>query len=185
MNKDRVAELDRLRPYLIKKFEQWLKEQHRLYLPTAQPLSKYAKSHLSGYFERRTLDLVRVATVERIRNPDFYASLERAGIPVPLDFSTAVGLTVINLILIRKELIHHRASFMSTLFHEMVHVVQIDILGLKRHIELYADSLREGGYQYHSVVLERQAYTLSTRFDRGEPPFSVEKVVRQELEHYK
>ncbi|HIE16762.1 MAG TPA: hypothetical protein EYP71_01015 [Dehalococcoidia bacterium] len=184
MKKDPGAELDRLRPYLIKKFEQWLQEQHRLYLPIARPLSSDVRSRLSGYFERRTLDSVRVATVEGIRNPDFYGSLERAGIPVPLDFSTAVGLTVIDLILIREELVHHHASLVSTIFHEMVHIVQIDILGLKRHIELYADSLREGGYQYHSVVLERQAYTLGNRFDRGEPPFSVEKVVRQELERY-
>lgn len=148
----------------------------------ARPLSEEEKTQLGGYFENRILDLARVTRVDRIQNPKFYDSLAKSGVPIPLDFSTAIGLTLMDCILIRREIWSHPPSFISTLFHEMVHVVQIDILGLKKHIELYADSLRQGDYQYHSVVLERQAYDLSDRFDRGEPSFSVREVVRQELE---
>lgn len=176
-----AAELDRLRPYLLKKFHDWVCQQRNFYLAKARPLSSEEKSRLVGYFEDRLLNLVKVASVDRIQNPEFYKILKKSGVPMPLDFSTAIGLTLIDCILIRKELKPGTPAFMSTLFHEMVHVVQFDILGIEGHIELYADSLRDGGYQYHSVILERQAYALTDRFDRGEPPFSVSTIIRREL----
>ena len=185
MEKAWAAELDRLRPYLLEKFHEWIYEQRSLHLPKARLLSSEEKSRLAGYFENRLLDLARVVSVDRIQNPKFYGALKRSGVPIPLDFSTAIGLTLIDCILIRKELQPGTTAFISTLFHEMVHVVQFDILGVKGHIELYADSLREGDYQYHSVILERQAYAFTDRFDRGEPPFPVSAAVRQELERGK
>ncbi len=181
MEKAWAAELDRLRPYLLEKFHEWICEQRNFHLPKARPLSSEEKSRLAGYFENRLLDLARVVSVDRIQNPKFYGALKKSGVPIPLDFSTAVGLTLIDCILIRKELQPGTTAFISTLFHEMVHVVQFDILGIKGHIELYADSLREGDYQYHSVILERQAYALTDRFDRGESSFSVSAVIGQEL----
>jgi hypothetical protein len=54
-------------------------------------------------------------------------------------------------------------------------------LGLRKHIELYADSLMQGGYQYHSVIFERQAYALSDRFVEGKSLFSVGEAVKKEL----
>ncbi len=182
MEKAWAAELDRLRPYLLEKFHEWICEQRNLHLPKARPLFSEEKSRLAGYFENRLLDLARVASVDCIQNPKFYGALKKSGVPIPLDFSTAVGLTLIDCILIRKELQPGTTAFISTLFHEMVHVVQFDILGIKGHIELYADSLREGDYQYHSVILERQAYAFTDRFDQGEPPFLVSAVIRRELE---
>ncbi len=181
MEKAWAAELDRLLPQLLEKFHEWVYEQRSLHLPKARPLSSEERSRLAGYFEERLLDLARIARVDCIHNPKFYDSLEKSGIPVPLDFSTAVGLTLIECILIRKELQPGSRPFISTLFHEMVHVVQIDVLGIRRHIELYAHSLSHNDYQYHNVVLERQAYCLTDRFERGEPPFSVSEAVKQEF----
>ena len=175
-------ELDLLRPYLIGEFQKWVYEQRSFHLASARPLSKEERSRLFGYFEKGILDLVRVASVDRILNPDFYDDLVRSGVPIPLDFSKAIGLTLVDCILIRWELWSHSPSVIPTLFHEMVHVVQIDILGLRKHIELYADNLIQNGYQYHSVLLERQAYSLASRFARGEPSFSVSEIVKQELE---
>lgn len=181
MDKAWAAELNRLRPYLLAKFHEWVCQQRDSYWAEARPLSSEEKSQLAGYFEDRLLNSVRVASVDRIQNPEFYKVLRKSGVPVPLDFSTAVGLTLIDCILMRKELRPGTLAFMSTLFHEMVHVVQFDILGVRGHIELYADSLRDGDYQYHSVILERQAYALTDRFDRSESPFSVSEVIRREL----
>jgi hypothetical protein len=176
-------ELDSLRPYLIEEFQEWVQEQRRLHLTNARPLSNEERSRFVGYFEKRILDLVRLASVERILNPGFYDGLVKSGLPIPLDFSNAIGLTLVDCILIRRELWSDPPSAISTLFHEMVHVVQIHILGLRKHIELYADNLIQNGYQYHSVLFERQAYTLASRFARGEPSFSVGEIVRQELGH--
>jgi len=181
MNIVQATELERLRPYLLEKFEEWIRQQRRFHSPNARPLSNEEKTRLDGYFERRILAKARVASVQRISNPEFYDDFANSGIPIPLDFSTAVGLTLVDCIIIRKELWANHSSLISTIFHELVHVVQIDILGLKRHIELYADSLMEGGYQYHSVAFERQAYKLSARFDKGKTPFPVADIVKKEL----
>ena len=170
-----------MRPYLLKRFEEWVYKQQKIHLANSRPLSSEEKSQLDGYFERRILDKVQVVSVQRILNPDFYDDFAKSGIPIPLDFSTAVGLTLAECILIRKELCSHPPSLISTIFHELVHVVQIDILGLRKHIELYADSLLQNGYQYHSVIFERQACELSDRLARGRSSFSVGEVVKKEL----
>ncbi len=99
--------------------------------------------------------------------------------PIPLGLTQAIGLTLIDCVLIRKGLWFHPSMAISTLFHEMVHVVQFDLLGTRKLIEWYTDSLIQD--EYRNVLFERQAYALTDRFVQGEPPFSVRAVVEQEL----
>jgi len=181
MDRTQAAELEHLRPYLLDKFEVWIRQQRKIHLANARPLYSQEKSRLDGYFEKKILDKARLASVQRISNPEFYDDFAKSGIPIPLDFSTAVGLTLVDCIIIRQELWADAASLISVIFHELVHIVQIDILGLRKHIELYSDSLRQSGYKYHGVMLERQAYDLSDRFDAGKPSFSVNHAVRKDL----
>ncbi|MBM3154709.1 MAG: hypothetical protein FJ008_05175 [Chloroflexi bacterium] len=176
-----IEALEQLRPYLIERYLEWVDEQREILLPQARPLSKEERARFQGYFEERILDLVRVATVDRIRNPEFYNELTMSGMPIPLDFNQAVGLALVDCIIIHKQLWTYPESAISTIFHELVHVVQIDMLGIRKHIELYADSLMQNDLQYHSVIFERQAYDLTARFDRKEPPFSVSKAIKQGL----
>ena len=176
---------DWLRPYLVERLQEWLYEQRNFYLPSARPLSDEEKSRLSGYFEKRILDLTRIASIDRILNPEFYDDLAKSGVPIPLDFTQAVGLTLLDCVLICKGLWANPSSLISTLFHEMVHVVQFDILGPRKLILLYANQLLRNDYQYHSVLLEKQAYSLSDRFVKGESPFSVSEILKKELEYAK
>jgi len=176
-----IAQLEKLRPYLIERYLQWVDEQRALLLPKARPLTNDEKSKVQGYFEMRILDLARVATVDCIRNPEFYDELTKSGVPIPLDFNQAIGLALVDCILIHRQLWTYPESALSTIFHELVHVVQIDILGIRKHIELYADSLMQNDLQYHSVIFERQAYDLTAKFDRREPSFSVSKAIKEEL----
>ena len=68
----------------------------------------------------------------------------------------------------------------STLFHEMVHVAQYRVLGLRRFADLYVKGFFNGG-GYEGIPLEQQAYELETRFSRNpKEKFSVEgDVVRR------
>ncbi|MDM8001278.1 MAG: hypothetical protein QUS33_15145, partial [Dehalococcoidia bacterium] len=75
---------------------------------------------------------------------------------------------------------HDSASWPSILFHEMVHVVQFQILGLRRHLEVYLRSWANNGFQYHRIPLEVQAQRLEARYNRHER-FSVRAVLEQEL----
>jgi len=167
-----------LKSYLIQKFLEWFDGQRKLYLPKARFFSKEEKSLLEKYFEKRIIDSVGVAMVEHISNPEFYGELTEQGLPIPLDFSEAAALTLIDCILLRKIPWHSFSSQVSIIFHEMVHVVQIDILGLEKMAELYLSSLFRNGYS--NVPFEKQADILTSRFTKGES-FLVEEVVKQEL----
>jgi hypothetical protein len=162
-----------LKSYLIQQFEQWLYQQRAIHLPKARALSDEERARLGGYFERRILDLTRVASVERVSNPEFYDELTEREIPIPMDLTSAVGFTLIDCVLLRKGF-----ESISTLFHEMVHVGQADLLGIRTMIELYLADLTKNGYL--NVLFERQAYDLTAKFTRGES-FSVTEIVRKEL----
>lgn len=180
-----IKQLEQMRPYLIEKYLAWVDEQRVLLLPEARPLTSPEKTKFGGYFEDRILSSVHVVTVDRFENPQFYDELTQSGLPIPLDLNQAIGLALVDYILIHKQLWAYPESAISTIFHELVHIVQMDILGMRKHIELYADSLIKNNLHYHSVFFEKQAYRLSERFDRREPLFSVHIAVRQELESAK
>ena len=168
-------EFDELKSGLIQKFEEWLYQQREIRLTEARPLSSQERLRLEGYFEKRILDLTRVVIVDQIPNPAFYDKLRERGMPIPMDFTSAVGFTLIDCVLLRKGF-----GSISTLFHEMVHVVQTDLLGVKRLLELYLSDLAKNGYQ--NVLFERQAYYLTTKFTQGKS-FSVREILEKELCH--
>ena len=172
-------EYEELKAYLIEKFELWAYKQRNLYKPNARLLSDAEKSRLREYFDKRILDRTRIVSLEEIPNPPFYSALEESGIPIPLDLTQAAGFCLIDYVLIRKGHWSYFSAALSTVFHEMVHLVQWDVLGPRRLIELYTDALMRDGYS--QIVFERQAYRLTDRFVRGESPFSVRVVVEEEL----
>ena len=167
--------------HLAHKFLEWAYEQRQFHLPNARQLSDEERLRLAGYFDGRILDSTRVVGVAHISNPKFYGELMDSGVSIPLDLTQAVGLTLIDCVLIRKELCSNPPAWTATLFHEMVHVVQFDILGPVRMFDLYIGCLLQDECQYHSVPFERQAYALTDKFIRGGHPFSVTDMVRQEL----
>ena len=170
-----------IKDYLTQRFLEWAYQQREFYLPNSRPLSGEERLRLAGYFDQSILDLTRVVGVARILNPEFYDGLTKFIIPIPLDFTQAMGFTLVDCVLIRNELHSSPSSWMATLFHEMVHVVQFDILGLTRMVELYTDYLLQSEYQYPDIPFEQQAYTLAERFAGGEPPFSVRETIEPEL----
>jgi hypothetical protein len=76
----------------------------------------------------------------------------------------------------------HEAERESLHFHELVHVVQWQVLGPERFLALYADGLEKQGYR--SSPLEAMAYDHEARFNSGTTPFSVEAEVRQQLQGF-
>ncbi|MFN2570846.1 MAG: hypothetical protein ABR537_04420 [Gemmatimonadales bacterium] len=67
------------------------------------------------------------------------------------------------------------------LFHELVHVVQYDVLGLDEFVRRYVRGWVENGFQYSRIPLERSAYELDGRFRAGAPGFSVRAEVGRQL----
>ncbi len=167
-------------PHLVEQSHHWLREQRELHRAKGRRLTDDERLPLQGYYDAQVFDNVRVATVNRISNPPFYDELTGSDFPI-LDLSGSAGITFIDCVVIRRPFQQHFPSWISILFHELVHVVQFEILGPRKVLEAYLQAWEQTEYQYHDVPFEIQAYRLEARFERHEPLFSVREVVEQEL----
>ena len=84
---------------------------------------------------------------------------------MPMDFQTTAGITFIDCILIQERYFRIENWF-PLLFHELVHVVQYDVLGTSRFATQYVTGWAEAGFVYEKIPLEVQAYALQHRFER-------------------
>jgi hypothetical protein len=156
----------------------WIREQRERHHPHGAPLGRRERRLFSGYFPLRLLDAARVRVVERFENPAFFRIFEQANEAYPIDLREASGLALIDTILIARRANQPRSRD-GLLFHELVHLVQYDVLGLEDYMELYVDSWLEGGRRYREILHEQQAYELAARFRRSDVRrFSVEAEVR-------
>jgi hypothetical protein len=88
----------------------------------------------------------------------------------------AAGITYLDTFFSQDEMRGNEAHH----FHELVHVIQWQLLGPKGFIAAYADGLERIGYR--ASPLEVMAYTLESVFRNSNVPFNAAKVVREQLE---
>jgi hypothetical protein len=100
---------------------------------------------LLPYFKPELLDSVRVVIGCEIREPDFAVRFRTAGLPFP-EFGLADAVTLDTVIVANEPLSR------STLFHELLHVVQWQVLGIARFGWRYL--LEYIAYAYDSMPLE-------------------------------
>ena len=71
----------------------------------------------------------------------------------------------------------------ATLFHELVHAVQYELLGPEKFVELYLLGWINQGFNYAAIPLEMDTYELQNRFEADpDAPFSVKDEVSRSLE---
>ena len=74
--------------------------------------------------------------------------------------------------------VFNRKPTLRTLFHTLVHVTQIAIVGLQRFMDVYFHVLNESGL-WMVVAFEEQAYKLDARYTKNPAEvFSVDEEVR-------
>jgi hypothetical protein len=123
----------------------------------------------SGLTETR---IVRATMPE----PMLYPLVSLLGIKGLLEMSSIGAITLVDVVAYPDQLDR------DTMFHELVHVVQYRVLGLRRFARLYVKGFLEGR-GYEGIPLEQQAYELGARFKRRpEDIFSVEDDVIRRLE---
>lgn len=137
----------------------------------ATPLQELQYSRYKDFFSAELLDRVKVVQVERMPRPPF----EDWNLHALDDFAyfNAAGLALDNFILIRPG----HADIESLLFHELVHVVQWQVLGHARFVAMYGVWQLQRGYDAHP--LENMAYQLQHSFDSHSLRFDVEPVARR------
>lgn len=87
----------------------------------------------------------------------------------------AGGITYLDTFFSRDEMREDEALH----FHELVHVIQWQLLGAKLFVAAYADGLEKIGYR--QSPLEVMAYTLESIFRSSQAPFDVATIVREQL----
>lgn len=174
--------LDDFLHFLIENGCRWVESQREVHRPSARALAEPERSEFTRWFESETLDRAKVKLVPVIENPDFYSILRGRGIPDPLDFRIMSGITFVDTILISQSQIPPDSRLLPLLFHELVHVVQYEILGWRAFVDRYVRGWAENGFTYSAIPLERDVYELQVRYESDlHPGFSVTAEVRRRL----
>lgn len=168
--------------FLIREGAAWVQAQSNLHRPNGRVLTAQEKQNFSGFFEPETLDATRMRKVPVIENPEFYGQLAQLGVQVPLDFSQMAGITFADTILISVARTPLGAPLDSLIFHELVHVVQYEVLGVPEFVLRYVQGWAQNGFRYDGIPLERDAYELQGRYDsQPQRAFSVRAEVHRRL----
>jgi hypothetical protein len=116
---------------------------------------------MQPFFPPSALDSARVLvlTGERVSNPPFYSALVQMGFEASAlpNFSLMAAITFVDTV------VFHEPFTDRLLFHELVHVVQYEKLGLEGFASKYVRGFLNGG-SYEAIPLEMNAYQLDARF---------------------
>jgi hypothetical protein len=126
------------------------------------------------YFSSTLLDQIRIVELqgERIPVPEFFAQARALGFEPP-QISHMDSLTFLDVVVFNEQLTER------SLFHGLVHTIQIQVLGLERYSELWVSSFIKTRAHF-TVPLEVHAFSLASKFLRPAPErFSVEDQVRR------
>ena len=167
--------------YLVENSTEWIRSQRAHHMALSKELPDTTRQALMGYFEPETLTLARFRRVPSIDNPGFYSEFERVGERIPLDFSSWAAITFGEVILVNESLVPAPLPH-SVVFHEMVHLVQYQVLGIEEFSRRYVERLAQTRFQYMNIPLETEAFDLQERFERSHGEvFSAEAVIRGSL----
>ena len=173
--------MQQLVSYLAENAGHWIESQRARHQIHADPLPDTTSAALHGFFSDETLDRTRIRRVPLIENPPFYKEFEDAGESIPLDFSVWAAITFGDVILVSGSQVPEPPSH-SVVFHEIVHVVQFDVLGIHEFARRYVTPFIQNRFNYMTIPLETVAFDLQGKFEgwRG-APFSAETEIRSRL----
>ena len=138
--------------------------------PGSREIGGAMRAQLHGFFPDAVLAETRIVQAV-MPEPIVYPLVRILGVKGILEMSSIGAITLVDVVAYPERLDS------STLFHELVHVVQYRVLGLQRFAKLYVRGFVQGG-GYYGIPLEQQAYELGARFDEHPKEiFSVEDEV--------
>ncbi|SRR6266481_80456 len=147
--------------WVIEQVATYIERQRQTCRLRAVPLDRNQRTTMQPFFPASTLESARVVvlTGERVNNPPFYAELIKMGFEAGLlpNFAEMTAITFVNTV------VSHGPYNKQTLFHELVHVVQHEKLGLAEFAVKYVKGFLSGG-SYRTIPLEMNAYELDARF---------------------
>jgi hypothetical protein len=147
--------------WVIQQVAAYIGGQRQTYRGKAVALSQNQRTAMHPFFPTSTFESARVVVLagERVSNPHFYGELLKMGFEsgsLP-DFEDMAAITYVDTV------VSHGPFTDRLLFHELVHVVQYEKLGLPKFAAKYVKGFLSGG-SYEAIPLEMNAYELDARF---------------------
>ena len=161
---------------LITNGADWIRDQRNIYDSSASGFPANVKAHLQPYFGDTILDKAKVIQIPTLKNPPFYENLAQYGISIPLDFSSMLGITLNDTIVLAHSPLEN-ANLGQLIFHELVHVTQYHFLGIDEFMKQYVNGWALNEFDYYSIPLEVEAYTMDQRYVSGDQ-FSAYEALR-------
>src|SRR5262245_21577546 len=151
----------------------WISQTLATHAPKSKAVASFRFPRLPRYYGNDLLTRAKVVFVDKCPVPP----LSSIGLSQFADFENmnASGITYLDTYFV----LWHEAERESLHFHELVHVIQWQLLGAERFLALYADGLERHGYRNNP--LEVMAYNLQDRFEFQAEPFSVEAACQRLL----
>ena len=166
---------------MVDSLTKYLREGKELYSQGGQELCKERRLKLMSFFAPVLLNDVRTVELadRRIANPGFYVQAKARGCADLPDITHMASVTFVDTI------VFHGPVEERTLFHELVHATQIQLMGLKRYAEYFVRGFLRTG-SYFMVPLKAHAFELDARFAKNPlAPFSVVEEVWKWAEEYR
>jgi len=148
----------------------WIDHFVEAHAHLAVPVAELGFGRLSQYFDQSRLKNSKAIKVDRVQVPP----LSKMGLPYFTDFEETpfAGITYMDTFFLAPP------DCESTHFHELIHVIQWDILSPDSFLMVYAVGLLVHGYE--NSPLERMAYELQRAFEAGRSMPELELQVREE-----
>lgn len=161
----------------------WLRAQRERYRVDRRAAVVGAEVHrrLVPYFGEEVLQRTLFVTLhaDSADRPPFFSQLREAGLSesVLSHFTDVSAITYQDVVVMPR--LSPDATQLPLIFHELVHVVQFDVLGPQSFLERYVDGWVSAGFRYEGIPLEIDAYDLQRRFELDpRKPFDVSGEVR-------
>ncbi len=152
---------------------EWIQNKLAEHAANARPIVSMGFNRLPHYFRPEILSAAKVIYVAKAPTPP----LSTIGLSQFSDFENMSpdGITYMDTFFLRNEMRRDEALH----FHELVHVIQWQLLGPKSFMAAYADGLERIGYR--ASPLETMAYTLDSVFRNSQTTFDVATIVQEQL----
>jgi hypothetical protein len=162
---------------LIAEAEVWLKQQREAYHPRSQQLDPNQKQSLAPFFPAEIIEKFRIMDIsgneESMPYPPFYERVRAGGFRMVPDAAHVTAIPFLEVA------VFNRAPTLRTIFHNLVHVTQYAIVGVRKIMFGYFSVLNDSGV-WIVAPAEEQAYQLDARYTKDPVKiFSVEEEIKE------
>jgi hypothetical protein len=139
--------------------EDFILNSRKKYAAHAVPLTPEQRAAMQPFFAAAILDQTRLFVLhgERVQDPPFYGMARMMGFKNLPSFAETAAVTFVDVI------VFHQEITSDSLFHELVHTVQYQQLGIREFSSRYLSGFLKNG-SYEENPLEKHAYELEQRY---------------------